>query len=84
MSKVAELREKYQKVTNYIFEKLESGDQTKTKKYLEYMLKTWSNKKECNYPSNSYMKLVNTVNEFDKLLPYIQNKDIYHPDYYDF
>lgn len=84
MSKVLELREKYKNISDYMFDKLNSGDKTKTKKYLEYMLKIWCNKKDCEYSSNSFMKLVNAINDFDSLLPYIQNKDIYHPDYHKF
>lgn len=84
MSKVLELREKYKNISDYMFDKFNNGDKTKTKKYLEYMLKTWSNKKDSEYPSNSFSKMVNAINDFDSLLPYIQNKDIYHPDYHKF
>lgn len=81
MSKVDELRKKYPNVTEHIFKNLVLRDTTNTKKYLDYMLKIWSNKKESGYPSNSYVKLTDAVNEFDKLLPYIENKDIYHSYY---
>ena len=80
MSKVEELRAKYPKITNATFKKFEEGDETKTKKYLPFMLKLWVNRS--SEISNS-TELVKLVNMFDELLPYIENKDIYHKDYED-
>jgi len=42
MSKVEELRLKYPKVTKPTFNKFVDADFTPTKKYLEFMLKTWT------------------------------------------
>jgi predicted nucleotidyltransferase len=41
MSKVDDLRQKYQQIAKSTFNKFEEGDTTPTKKYLEYMLKSW-------------------------------------------
>lgn len=79
MSKVDELREKYPNVTKTTFQIFVNGDKTKTKKYLPYMLKTWTDR---NISIRS-SKLVEYVNIFDGLLPYIQNKDIYSEEYKD-
>jgi hypothetical protein len=78
MSKVDELRAKYPKVTNAVINKFIEGDKTKTKKYLPFMLKTWVDR--TSEVTNS-THLVQLVNMFDELLPYIENKDIYHKDY---
>jgi len=78
MSKVEQLRQKYPNITTTTFKKFESSDKTKTKKYLPFMLETWINR---NYHIKNSNDLVNLVNMFDELLPYIENKDIYHKDY---
>lgn len=80
MSKVDELRVKYPKITKVTFDRFVQGDETPTKKYLEYMLKTWTNRgtNGCIPVSAS---LIETVKEFDSLLPYIEVKDIYSPTY---
>jgi len=78
MSKVDELRAKYPRITTSVFNKLVEGDKTKTKKYLPFMLKTWVDR--TSEITNS-THLVQLVNMFDELLPYIKNKDIYHKDY---
>lgn len=77
MSKVEELRKKYPRITSTVFNKFVEGDKTKTKKYLAYMLEIWKNK---DYMIHS-KDLVELVNMFDDLLPFIPNKDIYHKDY---
>lgn len=79
MSKVDELRTKYPSVTNTTFKKFVEGDKTKTKKYLPFMLKTWVNRN--NHITSIH--LVELVNMFDELLPYIENKDIYSKEYED-
>lgn len=81
MNKVLILREKYPKVGKQIFESFVDGDKTPTKKYLGYMLKMWVNKKGQSYSSN---KLITLVQNFDNLLPYIENKDIYSVFYESF
>lgn len=78
MSKVDELRAKYPRVTTSVFNKFVDGDKTKTKKYLAFMLKTWVDRTSEISTSN---ELVQLVNMFDELLPYIENKDIYHKEY---
>lgn len=80
MSKVDELRVKYPNVTNTTFKRFEEGDKTKTKKYLPFMLKLWVNRSHQIATSTDLVKMVNM---FDELLPYIENKDIYHKDYED-
>lgn len=82
MSKVDELRKKYGSVTTTTFNRFVEGDKTPTKKYLEYMLKSWVNRQENWCPSTS-TGLIKLVNEFDSLLPYIENKDIYSKEYND-
>lgn len=77
MSKVDELRKKYPRITSTVFNRFLEGDKTKTKKYLPFMLETWKNKSSM---MNS-QDLVDLVVMFDDLLPYIENKDIYHKDY---
>jgi hypothetical protein len=82
MSKVEELRAKYSKVTKPTFNKFVEEDVTPTKKYLEFMLKTWDNKdKMMIYVTTKVV--IDIVKKFDSLLPYIENKDIYHKDYAD-
>lgn len=83
MSKVDELRIKYPKVTKVTFNKFVDADYTPTKKYLEFMIKTWVNKPSLTFNLNTSL-IVNVVKKFDTLLPYIENKDIYHKDYADF
>jgi hypothetical protein len=78
MSKVDELRAKYPRVSASVVNKFVDGDKTKTKKYLSFMLKTWVNR--TGEIANS-TELVQLVNMFDELLPYIENKDIYHKNY---
>lgn len=80
MSKVDQLKEKYSSVTSTTFKKFVDGDKTNTKKYLKFMLELWVNR---NYQIKNSTDVVNLVNMFDELLPYIENKDIYHKDYKD-
>jgi hypothetical protein len=82
MSKVEELRAKYSKVTKPTFNKFVDADVTPTKKYLEFMLKTWDNKDNMMIYVTTKV-VIDIVKKFDSLLPYIENKDIYHKDYAD-
>jgi hypothetical protein len=82
MSKVEELRVKYPKVTKPTFNKFVEADVTPTKKYLEFMLKTWGNKDHILIYVTTKV-VIDIVKKFDSLLPYIENKDIYHKDYAD-
>ena len=82
MSKITDLREKYSKVTESTFNRIVESDKTATKKYCDFLLKTWSNRSENGCPStiNGLVKLVDSFNE---LLPYIPCKDIYDGRYGD-
>jgi hypothetical protein len=82
MSKVDELRIKYPKVTKVTFKKFVEADFTPTKKYLEFMLKTWVNREHVLIYVNSSI-IIDLVKKFDQLLPYITNKDIYDKEYAD-
>ena len=82
MSKVEDLKNKYSMVTAATFNKFNNADTTETKKYLEYFLKSWANRKNNSCPLTTD-GLINLVNEFNQLLPYIPNKDIYGKDYGD-
>ena len=77
MSKVDELRAKYPTVNIRTFQRFVEGDNTPTKKYLEYLLKVWTTK-NLSIPAT---QLVKQVSKFDELLPYHENKDIYSSDY---
>jgi hypothetical protein len=80
MSKVYELRQKYATIRDSVFDTLVKGDESKTKKYLEYMLKMWAFKRSSSVPSST--DLIKEVKRFDELLPYNDGiKDIYHKNY---
>lgn len=82
MSKVEELREKYPRVSNVTFAKFVASDVTKTKKYLEYMLKIWTSKLEGVQNVQSAEALIKEVKLFDTLIPYNKtNTDIYSEHY---
>jgi hypothetical protein len=81
MAKIETLRAKYPNMTEQTFNRLFNGDNTPTKKYAEFLLSSW-NKKGSSYGGlkgvDDYIRL---VNNFEGLLPYIDNKDIYsYPD----
>jgi len=77
MAKVDTLIEKYKgQISARTINSLNNGDTTKTKKYLEYMCKMWLEVRRAP-------QVIKPVMEFDSLLPYIENKDIYHSDYSD-
>jgi hypothetical protein len=82
MSKIDELKLKYESVHVKTFNKLAEADKTPTKKYLDFLLKSWSLRSYNHCPSTTDA-LVNLVHKFDELLPYIENKDIYSKDYTD-
>ena len=76
MSKVEQIKEKYPSIPSRTINSLEKSDKTATKKYLDYMCFLWislRNSKQC----------FELVTQFDSLLPYIENKDIYSPFYKD-
>ena len=80
MSKIEELKVKYSGLKNDTFTRLVDGDETSTRKYTEFLLKTWSNR-GANGCVRTIDMLIDLVNRFDNALPYIENKDIYHKDY---
>jgi hypothetical protein len=78
MAKIDELKVKYPKVTMTVAEKFKNGDTTPTKKYLEYMFKMWTTRNERRFDITvTSDALIKKIKEFDTLLPYIENKDIY-------
>jgi len=82
MSKVDELRSKYSTISTATFNKFVEADKTPTKKYLEYLLKSWISRSQNSSP-NTTQGLIKLVLEFDQLLPYITNKDIYAKEFTD-
>jgi hypothetical protein len=81
MSKVDELKQKYPQVSNATFTKFLNADTTPTLKYLDFMLKTWEDRKT-NAMYRTTGTIIDSVKKFHELLPYIVNKDIYSKDYY--
>lgn len=81
MSKVDDLKKKYPQVSPASFTKFVEADTTPTKKYLDYMLKTWEDRKILA-PYRTTGSIIKDVNKFNELLPYIENKDIYSKEYY--
>lgn len=86
MSKVNELRETYQPlIGKKMFNIFVDGDKTPTKKYLKYMCDTWVSKRAGEqYPHFVSSQVIRAVSTFESLLPYIENKDIYHKVYKNF
>lgn len=81
MSKVDDLRNKYKSVSNSSFSKFEEADLTPTKKYLDFMLKTWEDRKT-EGPYRTTGSVIDAVNKFHNLIPWVENKDIYSKEYY--
>lgn len=78
MSKVETIRSKFKTIRDNTFLSLSNGDTTPTKKYLERMCHYWTTKGT----DKLYMKtLIDTIKDFETHIPYIENKDIYHPKY---
>jgi len=82
MSKVDELRQKYSQVTPASFRKFTEADKTPTKKYLDFMLKAWDDRKNPTGHYRTIGTIIDIVNRFNDLLPYVSNKDIYSKEYY--
>ena len=82
MAKIDDLIKKYPQVRATTARIFNEGDKTPTKKYLEYFFKYWVN--TSTYGKLSSRDLCETIMEFDSLLPYIENKDIYHKEYSSF
>jgi len=82
MSKKTDILEKYTNLSKRkesSFKVLVDGDKTPTTKYADYMCKLWWLKPSSETFSTT--QLMSTVEKFDKLLPYFENKDIYSQDY---
>lgn len=82
--KLDNLRNKLGPFTESTFKKLVEGDPSTNHKYVEYLLRSWSQKKINNCPS-TIPELVGYIHAFDALLPYIEieDRDIYSKKYYD-
>ena len=78
MAKIDTLKLKYPTIGEYSLSKLNELDRTPTKKYLEYMIKTWLAEFETIVDIE---ELGRQVAKFDELLPYVDKKDIYTDDY---
>lgn len=77
MSKIKELEERYKgKVPVLTIKKFIEGDKTLTKKYLDFLLRSWTTK-ETFGGFKSIDQYIRLINDFEELLPYIENKDIY-------
>ena len=76
MSKVDELKKEFSHIDPRTFKRFVESDTTKTHKYLRYLLTIWSEK-----PDTNNVTLINLVKNFNELLPYIENKDIYSKEY---
>ena len=81
MAKIDELRKKYPNVIKSVADRFFEGDKTPTKKYLEFMFKMWSTRSNRPTEAFSSAQYVKVINQFDQLLPYIENKDIYSGQY---
>lgn len=80
MSKIEDLKQKYSGVSDASFKKFVNADATPTKKYLEFMLRTWEERKT-SPQYRTVGTIINYTNKFDNLLPFIENKDIYSKKY---
>jgi hypothetical protein len=81
MSKVDELNKKYPQISATTFNKFVNADKTPTKKYLDFMLKTWEDRKLVNSHYRTTGMIIDYVNKFDTLIPFILNKDVYSKEY---
>lgn len=81
--KYNEVRRRYGSMRVDTFEKFYTRDWTDTKKYFEYMVKMWHGNRNARgfYYDVSINDFVRVVKEFDKLLPYMKEKDIYNVKY---
>jgi hypothetical protein len=79
MAKIDDLLIKYPSVRKTTAKIFNECDKTPTKKYLEYLFKYWVNTP--TYNKVSARELCEVVMDFETLLPYIENKDIYHKEY---
>jgi hypothetical protein len=84
MSKKNEVIDKWsEKIRQSVINIFVEGDKTPTTKYLSYMCNIWYNTRNVDVkdkPKNS-SEVVKYVKQFDELLPYLKNKDIYSSTY---
>jgi hypothetical protein len=83
MSKVDDLKKRYPAVSSASFAKFIEADSTPTKKYLDFMLRTWEDRKILG-PYRTTGSIIKDVIKFNELIPYIENKDIYSKEYGDY
>lgn len=80
MSKFDKVKEQYPSVSNATLLKLYTEDWTASKKYFPYMVKLWDRKK-MNGETFTSPLLIKTLKQFDSLLPYVSEKDVYSSKY---
>jgi len=82
MAKIDELLQNYGgTLSKATIEKFYAHDDTPTKKYSKYMVITWLYTRNTHDKPRTTLELIKYVKKFDSLLPYIENKDIYHSIY---
>ena len=84
MSKLQDAVANYPQLTPKVITTIYEADFTPTKKYFEFMLNVIQGKRTrryFGYDNITTTKLLNLVKKFDSLLPYIEEKDIYHSKY---
>ena len=87
MSKINELKGTYEPlIGKKMFNIFVEGAKTPTKKYLKYFCDLWVSKRAGEqYPNYlTSAQVIKSVITFESLLPYIENKDIYHKVYKSF
>ena len=80
MNKFQKVKAQFPSVTVGTCTKLYNEDWTPSKKYFPYMVQLWNDKKK-NSEQFTASQLVQAIKEFDEVLPYLENKDIYSQDY---
>jgi hypothetical protein len=73
MSKVDTIKEKY-RIRETSFNHFNEADKTPTKKYLDRMCYYWVNKGASKIYSKT---IIEAIKDFEDLIPYLENKDIY-------
>ena len=73
MSKVDTIKEKY-RIRETSFNLFNEADKTPTKKYLDRMCYYWVNKGASKIYSKT---IIEAIKDFEDLIPYLENKDIY-------
>ena len=86
MSKINDLKGTYEPlIGKKMYNIFVEGDKTPTKKYLKYLCDLWVSKRAGEQiPIFVSSQAIQAVLRFDSLLPYIENKDIYHKVYRSF